>query len=60
MQPSLLVADDLRRGDLVEICPVQICKTRDLRGLPSRKHLAPKVRVFINFLAERFAAPQWD
>jgi DNA-binding transcriptional LysR family regulator len=28
---------------------------------PSRRHLSPKVRAFVNFLADRFsAAPPWS
>jgi DNA-binding transcriptional LysR family regulator len=61
LQPSFMVADDLRRGDLIEILPEYKSVELGIYAVyPSRKHLASKVRVFINFLAERFAAPQWE
>lgn len=61
LQPSFMVAEDLRSGDLVEILPdYQSVELGIYVVYPSRKHLAPKVRVLINFLAERFARPQWE
>lgn len=56
-----MVADDLRKGDLVEILPeYQSVELGIYVVYPTRKHLATKVRVLINFLAERFANPQWE
>jgi DNA-binding transcriptional LysR family regulator len=60
LQPSFMVAEDLRAGDLVEVLP----EYRSIQlGIyvvyPSRKHLPPKVRVLVNFLVERFAQPCW-
>jgi DNA-binding transcriptional LysR family regulator len=61
LQPSFMVADDLRKGDLVEILPeYQSVELGIYVVYPTRKHLATKVRVLINFLAERFAHPQWE
>ncbi|CRM79965.1 D-malate degradation protein R [Pseudomonas sp. 37 R 15] len=61
LQPSFMVADDLRKGDLVEILPAyQSVELGIYVVYPTRKHLATKVRVLINFLAERFAHPQWE
>ena len=61
LQPSFMVADDLRAGDLVEILPeYQSVELGIYVVYPSRKHLPPKVRVLINFLAERFARPHWE
>lgn len=61
LQPSFMVAEDLRRGDLVEILPAyQSVELGIYVVYPTRKHLATKVRVLINFLAERFAHPQWE
>ncbi|MFJ4143733.1 LysR family transcriptional regulator [Pseudomonas sp. NPDC089734] len=61
LQPSFMVAGDLRSGALVEILPeYQSVELGIYAVYPSRKHLAPKVRVFINFLAERFARPEWE
>ncbi|GGJ44038.1 hypothetical protein GCM10009085_42170 [Pseudomonas avellanae] len=61
MQPSFMVAEDLRKGDLVEILPAYRSVELWIYAVyPSRKHLHPKVRVLINFLAERFASPSWE
>jgi DNA-binding transcriptional LysR family regulator len=61
LQPSFMVAEDLRKGDLVEILPAyQSVELGIYVVYPTRKHLATKVRVLINFLAERFALPQWE
>jgi DNA-binding transcriptional LysR family regulator len=61
LQPSFMVAEDLRNGDLVEILPAyQSVELGIYVVYPTRKHLATKVRVLINFLAERFAHPQWE
>jgi DNA-binding transcriptional LysR family regulator len=61
-EPTFIVADDLRAGTLVRL---KLDKpTLDLDGiyavyLPNRNPPA-KLRVFIDFLAERFADPAWD
>lgn len=61
LQPSFMVSEDLRRGDLVEILPeYQSVELGIYAVYPTRKHLAPKVRVLINFLVERFTEPQWE
>lgn len=61
LQPSFMVADDLRRGDLVEILPEYRSVELGIFAVyPSRKHLAPKVRVLINFLTEHFSKPAWE
>lgn len=61
LQPSFMVAEDLRSGDLVEILPeYQSVELGIYVVYPSRKHLAPKVRALINFLAERFSYPEWE
>jgi DNA-binding transcriptional LysR family regulator len=61
LQPSFMVAGDLRDGTLVEV----LAQYRSIElGVyvvyPSRKHLPPKVRALVNFLAERFARPGWE
>lgn len=56
LQPSFLVGDDLAAGTLVELMP-------DYRSIelgiyavyPTRKHVPPKVRALIDFLAQHFA-----
>ena len=56
-----MVAEDLRSGALVEILPAYRSIELGIYVVyPSRKHLASKVRVLINFLAERFSHPHWE
>lgn len=60
-QPSFLVHEDLRRGDLVEVFPAYRSFELGIYAVyPSRKHLAPKVRALINFLVAQFADTHWD
>ncbi|WP_027132783.1 LysR family transcriptional regulator [Geminicoccus roseus] len=56
-------ADELRSGALVPVLPeYPLVSTQTLWALyPSSRELAPKVRVFIDWLAERFGRqPYWD
>lgn len=56
-------ADELRSGALVPILPdYPLVSTQSLWALyPSSRELAPKVRVFIDWLVERFGPqPYWD
>ena len=60
LQPTFLIGDDLRTGTLVELMP-------QYRGLelgiyavyPSRKHMLPKARLLIDYLADALRAPAW-
>ncbi|NWC08451.1 LysR family transcriptional regulator [Pseudomonas agarici] len=61
LQPSFMVAQDIRKGDLVEILPeYQSVQLGIYAVYPTRKHLLPKVRALVNFLAERFFTPPWE
>ena len=61
LQPDFLVADDLSRGDLVELLPTYRAMTLGIHAVyPSRKHLPIKTRRLVDFLVEAFAAPVWD
>lgn len=61
LQPSFMIGEDLRRGDLVELLPAFRSVELGIYAVyPTRKHLAPKVRAMINFLVERFSARDWD
>lgn len=61
LQPSFMVAEDLRRGDLVEILPEYRSVELGIYVVyPSRKHLPAKVRTLISFLVDRFAHPSWE
>jgi DNA-binding transcriptional LysR family regulator len=60
LQPTFLIGDDLRTGTLVELMP-------QYRGLelgiyavyPSRKHMLPKARLLIDYLADALRVPAW-
>ncbi|MGN6705626.1 MAG: LysR family transcriptional regulator [Rhodanobacter sp.] len=61
LQPDFIVADDLRRGALVELLPSWRAMTLGIHAVyPSRKHLPIKTRRLVDFLVEAFAAPGWD
>jgi DNA-binding transcriptional LysR family regulator len=61
LQPSFMVADDLTRGDLVEVLPGYSSVELGIYAVyPSRKHVAPKVRALISYLSERLASPSWE
>lgn len=60
LQPSFMVADDIRTGRLVEILPAYRSIELGIYAVyPTRKHLAAKVRALISFLGERFDSPSW-
>jgi DNA-binding transcriptional LysR family regulator len=56
MQPSFLVGDDLAAGTLVELMPQYRAMELDVYAVyPTRKHVSPKVRALIDYLARHFA-----
>jgi DNA-binding transcriptional LysR family regulator len=60
--PTFIVGRDLQAGRLRAVLSRYVPAERNLYAiyLPNR-HLSPKVRVFIDFLVERFTAPPyWD
>lgn len=60
LQPSFLVGADLEAGDLVELMPEYRSIELGIYALyPTRKHVSPKVRLLIEFLAEAFQRPRW-
>ncbi|HEY4541228.1 MAG TPA: LysR family transcriptional regulator [Noviherbaspirillum sp.] len=61
-QPSFIIGDAVRAGYLVPLLPEYSLPTLPIFALyPSRQHLSAKVRTFVDFLVERFAAdPDWD
>jgi DNA-binding transcriptional LysR family regulator len=60
LQPDFIVADDLRRGALVELLPTWRTMTLGIHAVyPSRKHLPIKTRRLVDFLVEAFAVPGW-
>lgn len=57
LQPTFLVGEDLAAGTLVELMPDFRSVTLDIYAIyPTRKHVAPKVRALIDFLAQRFSS----
>jgi DNA-binding transcriptional LysR family regulator len=57
LQPSFLVGDDVAAGTLVELMPGYRSHEMGVYAVyPSRKHLLPKVRLLIDYLAEALAA----
>jgi DNA-binding transcriptional LysR family regulator len=62
LQPTFLVGDDLAAGTLVELMPAfRSIEIGIYAVYPTRKHVAPKVRALVDFLAEHFAQtpPAW-
>lgn len=58
LQPSFLVGDDLAAGTLVELMPSYRSIEMGIHAVyPTRKHVLPKVRALVDFLAEHFASP---
>ena len=56
LQPWFLVGDDVRDGRLVELLPAYSTAELGVYAVyPSRKHLLPKVRVLIDYLAQALA-----
>ncbi len=56
LQPTFLVGDDLVAGTLVELMPEFHSLEMGIYAIyPTRKHVSPKVRALIDFLAEHFA-----
>jgi DNA-binding transcriptional LysR family regulator len=57
-----LVRADLESGRLVRLLPAYTHEKADILAVyPHRRNLSPKVRAFVDFLAERLAdAPEWE
>lgn len=59
--PAYCIIDDLRRGRLVEVLPgYQVPERPMFIVYPHRRQLPTKVRVFIDFMVERFGRPGWE
>ena len=60
LQPSFLVGAHLASGALVEVLPRYRSVELGVYAVyPTRKHLTPKVRVLIDFLADAFRMRAW-
>ncbi len=57
MQPDFLVAEDIASGALVEVLAGFTAGELGIYAVyPTRRHIAPKVRVLVDFLGQRLAA----
>jgi DNA-binding transcriptional LysR family regulator len=60
LQPSFLVGEHLKSGALVEVLPQYRAGELGVYAVyPTRKHVAPKVRMLIDFLAAALAVRTW-
>ncbi|MEO8740387.1 MAG: LysR family transcriptional regulator [Casimicrobiaceae bacterium] len=60
LEPDFIVGRDVRVGHLVPMLREFATPTSNISVVyPSRRHLSAKVRAFADFLAVRFAAPDW-
>jgi DNA-binding transcriptional LysR family regulator len=61
LQPDFLVADDIRRGGLVELMPEYRAVEIGIYAVyPTRKHLPLKLRRLVDFLVAAFHDPPWQ
>lgn len=62
MLPTFILGADMQAGGLVSVLSDFVPQERALYAVyPHARHLSPKVRAFVDFLAERFGPrPYWD
>ena len=62
VQPSFIIGDDVARGALVRVLADFTPRESTIHAVfPHNRHLSAKVRVFVDFLVDRFAPePYWD
>ena len=59
--PAFIVGADLASGALEAVLERYEDRSTSIWALyPTTRHLSPKVRVFLDFLAARFERPDWD
>ncbi|MGE5548659.1 MAG: LysR family transcriptional regulator [Solirubrobacterales bacterium] len=60
--PTFLVGNDLKAGTLVPVLGEYVPQDMAVHAVyPHSRHLSPKVRAFVDFLADRFGPrPYWD
>ena len=61
-EPTFIVGPDVRAGRLVPLLQDFVAPPMPIYAVyPSRKHLSAKVRLFVEFLIERFSQAQdWN
>jgi DNA-binding transcriptional LysR family regulator len=62
LMPSFIVGEDIKAGRLREVLTDYRAQEFSIYAVyPERRHLSPKVQVFIDFLKKRFSEPPyWD
>lgn len=62
LTPAFIVGSDIKAGRLLEILSVYKAREISIYAVyPERRNLLPKVRVFIDFMKDRFSdPPYWD
>ncbi|MBF0562321.1 MAG: hypothetical protein HQL37_09925 [Alphaproteobacteria bacterium] len=62
LAPTFIVGADLQAGTLVGVLTDSVVQDGAVHAVyPHSRHLSPKVRAFVDFLAERFGPrPYWD
>ena len=60
--PTFIVGNDLKTGTLVSVLDRFVAQYATVNAVyPHSRHLSPKVRAFVDFLADRFGQqPYWD
>jgi DNA-binding transcriptional LysR family regulator len=59
--PTWLIGDALKRGELVPVISDVPVETAAIHAIwPTTRTLAPKIRVVVDTLVERFASPPWE
>ena len=60
--PTFVVGDDVAAGRLITLLPnYEILEVSIYLVYPQRRHLSPKIRAFVDFLAARISSePYWD
>jgi DNA-binding transcriptional LysR family regulator len=60
--PTFMVGGDLQTGTLVSVLDRFVAQDATVNAVyPHSRHLSPKVRAFVDFLADRFGQqPYWD
>lgn len=60
--PSFAVAKDIRSGDLIQLLPGYSTLELSIYAIyPERRHLSPKARVFVDFMASKITDnPNWE
>lgn len=60
--PSFIISDEIKSGKVVQVLKdYTIDPERSIYALfPHNRHMSVKVRLFIDFISQRFATPYWE